>query len=140
MAPGGAERLAPPTADGFAQVLTWAPPTGCRPRRRARRGSSGHPEGFQEAFANLYADAAEAIVARRTGRSPEPLALDFPTVEDGARGVKFSRGRRRVASRRRPLDRCHAAASLSCGSSLSDGSPADSIPGAPSSVRIARWF
>ncbi len=49
----------------------------------------GHPEGFHEAFANLYADAAEAIVARRTGTPPDPLALDFPTVEDGARGVKF---------------------------------------------------
>jgi hypothetical protein len=49
----------------------------------------GHPEGFHEAFANLYADAAEAIVARRTGGNPDPLALDFPTVEDGARGVKF---------------------------------------------------
>jgi hypothetical protein len=49
----------------------------------------GHPEGFHEAFANLYADAAEAIVARRTGARPDPLALDCPTVEDGARGVKF---------------------------------------------------
>jgi hypothetical protein len=48
----------------------------------------GHPEGFFEAFANLHADAAEAIVARRTGGTPDPLALDFPTVEDGARGVR----------------------------------------------------
>ena len=56
---------------------------------RASRVGFGHPEGYQEAFANLYADAAEAIVARRTGRSCDPLALDFPTVLDGAKGVKF---------------------------------------------------
>jgi hypothetical protein len=49
----------------------------------------GHPEGFFEAFANLYADAAEAIVARRTGTPPDPLALDVPTALDGARGVRF---------------------------------------------------
>jgi hypothetical protein len=49
----------------------------------------GHPEGYFEAFANLYADAAEAIVARRAGRTADPLALDYPTVEDGARGVRF---------------------------------------------------
>ncbi|MCP4385920.1 MAG: gfo/Idh/MocA family oxidoreductase, partial [Hyphomicrobiales bacterium] len=48
-----------------------------------------HPEGFHEAFANLYADAAEAIAARRTGENANPLALDFPGVEDGARGVRF---------------------------------------------------
>ena len=56
---------------------------------RATRIVLGHPEGFHEAFANLYADAAEVIAARRTGGRPDPLALEFPTVEDGARGVKF---------------------------------------------------
>jgi predicted dehydrogenase len=50
---------------------------------------SGHPEGFHEAFANIYSDAAEAIAARRSGRAPNPLALHFPTAEDGARGVRF---------------------------------------------------
>ena len=47
----------------------------------------GHPEGYQEAFANLYKDAAEVIAARIAGRPCDPLALDFPTVEDGARGM-----------------------------------------------------
>ncbi|MBL8697857.1 MAG: Gfo/Idh/MocA family oxidoreductase [Alphaproteobacteria bacterium] len=56
---------------------------------RTMRIPRGHPEGFREAMANLYADAAEAIVARRTGVAADPLALDFPTVEDGARGVAF---------------------------------------------------
>ena len=56
---------------------------------RAARISRGHPEGFRESFANLYADAAEAMLACITGRPANPLALDFPTVHDGLRGVLF---------------------------------------------------
>ena len=56
---------------------------------RASRISIGHPEGFQEAFAVLYAEAAEAIVAHRLGKKPDPAALNFATVEDGARTMKF---------------------------------------------------
>ncbi len=56
---------------------------------RASRVSIGHPEGYQEAFALLYAEAAEAIVARRLGQKPDPAALNFATVEDGARTMKF---------------------------------------------------
>ena len=56
---------------------------------RACRIAIGHPEGYQEAFANLYADVAEAVAARITGTAADPLALDFPTVEDGARGLAF---------------------------------------------------
>jgi predicted dehydrogenase len=56
---------------------------------RAARIEIGHPEGYQEAFANLYKDVAEAILACRTGKPCDPLALDFPTVEDGARGMKM---------------------------------------------------
>jgi len=56
---------------------------------RATRVEFGHPEGYQEAFAVLYADVADAVVARRTGTLADPLALDFPTVEDGARGIAF---------------------------------------------------
>ena len=47
------------------------------------------PEGFQEAFANLYRDAAEAITAHITGRPCPALARDFPTALDGARGLRF---------------------------------------------------
>ncbi len=56
---------------------------------RTQRIGIGHPEAYQEAFAVLYADAAEAIVARKLGEKPNKLALDFPTVEDGARTMKF---------------------------------------------------
>ncbi|MCB1501497.1 MAG: Gfo/Idh/MocA family oxidoreductase [Bauldia sp.] len=57
--------------------------------RRAERIAIGHPEGYQEAFAVLYADAAEAIVARKLGKQPDRLALDFPTAIDGAHTLKF---------------------------------------------------
>lgn len=57
--------------------------------RRATRIARGHPEGFRESFANLYADAAEAIVGRLTGRPVDRLALDFPTVRDGVDGMRF---------------------------------------------------
>ena len=56
---------------------------------RASRVSIGHPEGYQEAFSVLYAEAAEAIVARRLGEKPDPAALNFATVEDGAHTMKF---------------------------------------------------
>ncbi|HVE77260.1 MAG TPA: Gfo/Idh/MocA family oxidoreductase [Gemmatimonadaceae bacterium] len=57
--------------------------------QRAARLPPGHPEGFHEAFANVYANAMRTIAARVAGEPPDPLDLDFPTVEDGARGVHF---------------------------------------------------
>lgn len=57
--------------------------------QNATRLPAGHPEAFLEAFANIYRGAAEAVRARQEGRSPDPLIADFPTVEDGARGVHF---------------------------------------------------
>lgn len=56
---------------------------------RSSRIVAGHPEAFPRAFANLYSDAAEAIAARRAGVEPDPLTLHFPTVHDGAAGVRF---------------------------------------------------
>ena len=55
----------------------------------ATRIPAGHPEGYLEGFANLYRDLAEQIRARRAKRAPDPRALLVPTVDDGARGVKF---------------------------------------------------
>jgi predicted dehydrogenase len=53
------------------------------------RTPQGHPEGFIEAFANIYRSVAHTIAAHKTETEPEPWALDFPTVEDGATGVHF---------------------------------------------------
>ena len=52
----------------------------------ATRLPSGHPEGFIEAFANIYREAEKAIRAAAEGRTVE---TDYPTAQDGARGVHF---------------------------------------------------
>ncbi|MDR9419350.1 Gfo/Idh/MocA family protein [Gracilimonas sp.] len=49
----------------------------------------GHPEGFIEAFANIYKNVALTIKARKEGNEPGVLAADFPSVLDGLAGVKF---------------------------------------------------
>jgi predicted dehydrogenase len=76
-------------ADGPIQTLSrgfdWLSPAA----RRASRLWPGHPEGFLAAFANIYTDIAEAIIARRDGVEADPLTYNFPTVEDGVLGVKF---------------------------------------------------
>ena len=56
---------------------------------KASRLPAGHPEAFIEAFANIYVGVAEAIHARIEGRELQPLEGDFPTLEDGVRGVRF---------------------------------------------------
>jgi predicted dehydrogenase len=56
---------------------------------RATRLPSGHPEAFFEAFANNYVNFAETVRARITRTKPNPLALDFPDVNDGLRGMLF---------------------------------------------------
>jgi hypothetical protein len=48
----------------------------------------GHPEGYLEGFANIYSEAAEAIIAARTGKAP-PDGVIYPTVQDGLKGVQF---------------------------------------------------
>ena len=58
--------------------------------RRVSRMPAGHPEGYIEAFANLYRDAADLIRAHRTGAAVDPAqAALVPDIIDGARGVKF---------------------------------------------------
>ena len=57
--------------------------------QHASRLPSGHPEAFLEAFANIYASAARTIAARIAGHEPGEFDTDFPTVQDGARGVHF---------------------------------------------------
>ncbi len=54
---------------------------------RASRVTIGHAEGMPLAFANLYADLAEAIRAKREGRAPDPVHGHYPTVEDGLRSI-----------------------------------------------------
>jgi len=81
--------LAYTPAGGPMQVLTRGSDDLCPAARRATRLPAGHPEGFLEAFANVYRNVADTIRARLAGREPTELEMDFPTVYDGARGVFF---------------------------------------------------
>ncbi|ODN70463.1 Gfo/Idh/MocA family protein [Methylobrevis pamukkalensis] len=79
----------------------WHAPFG-EPRRRLTRAGNGagpeagrmsripagHPEGYLEGFANIYAEAARAIRARQAGEAPAP-EVTFPDVRDGLLGVAF---------------------------------------------------
>jgi predicted dehydrogenase len=57
--------------------------------KRATRIVAGLPEGYFEAFATLYRDYADILVARQAGAAPDPLALWAPMAEDGVRGMAF---------------------------------------------------
>ncbi len=85
----------------FPQALTFKP-LGAPSQNRTPNGPgtlplskhssrivAGHPEGFHEGFANIYSDAAEAIAARRSGKTPDPLALYFPNSFDGLMTLRF---------------------------------------------------
>jgi predicted dehydrogenase len=52
------------------------------------RVPAGHPEGYIEAFANIYLEAFRAIAAEVEGQ-PQPKDLDFPTIDDGVEGMAF---------------------------------------------------
>ncbi len=75
--------------DGPAQIRTPNGPGTLPLAARSSRIVKGHPEGFPEAFANLYSDAAEAIASRLAGVTPDPIVLHFPNSLDGLRGVRF---------------------------------------------------
>jgi predicted dehydrogenase len=53
------------------------------------RTPGGHPEGYLEAFANIYKNFAATLMAKLDGTTPSKEALDFPSVEDGIRGMAF---------------------------------------------------
>ena len=53
------------------------------------RVPGGHPEGYMEAFANIYRNFAICLRARLAGTTPDPIYQDFPTVQDGVRGMQF---------------------------------------------------
>ena len=65
---------------------------------RVTRVPPGHPEGYLEGFANIYAEAARAILAARSGGVAE-AAVHFPTVADGVKGVAFVEACVRSSSR-----------------------------------------
>ena len=73
--------------DGARCVLSRGSPGMSEAAQRASRLPAGHPEGFIEAFANVYLGIADAICAAEAGQPRRPR--EFADVEDGARGVRF---------------------------------------------------
>ena len=88
------------------------------PRQRLTRGNAylseaaqhatrlppGHPEGFIEAFANIYRNAGRVIGARIAGDEADPLDHDFPGHADGLAGMRFIEGTLASASREAWVD------------------------------------
>ena len=56
--------------------------------QKVTRIPAGHPEGYLEAFGNIYREAFRAIAAEVSGQ-PLPKDLDFPTIDDGLEGMRF---------------------------------------------------
>jgi predicted dehydrogenase len=71
------------------QTITRAGPGAGPAAAAVSRIPPGHVEGYLEAFANIYTGGAELIAARLEGREPADWARLAPSVEDGARGVRF---------------------------------------------------
>lgn len=59
------------------------------PAKFNTRTPGGHPEGYLEAFANIYRNFALTVGARMSGQEPTAEMLDFPGIEDGIRGMMF---------------------------------------------------
>jgi predicted dehydrogenase len=53
------------------------------------RTPAGHPEGYLEAFSNLYRNFSLTVRAKMNGEKPKEEWLDFPGVEEGIRGMAF---------------------------------------------------
>ncbi|WP_417208627.1 Gfo/Idh/MocA family protein [Antarctobacter sp.] len=75
--------------DGRVQIIKRGAGDVSEDARQRSRTPPGHPEGYLEAFANLYAGFAEAIRARRENRAPGVLGQNLPMAHDGLKGVAF---------------------------------------------------
>lgn len=75
--------------DGRVQIIKRGADDLSEDAKLRIRTPPGHPEGYLEAFANLYAGFAEAIRARKEGREPSAFGQNLPLARDGLKGVAF---------------------------------------------------
>lgn len=61
----------------------------CDAAKAAARTPPAHPEGYLEAFANIYLSFARHIRAAESGEAPPEFATDYPGIDDGIRGMAF---------------------------------------------------
>ena len=73
--------------NGRTQIIERGGPDLSPEADRASRVTIGHAEGMPLAFANIYADLAEVITAKRQGQAPNPLACHYPAAIDGLRSI-----------------------------------------------------
>jgi predicted dehydrogenase len=59
------------------------------PAEKASRVPSGHPEGYFEAFANIYCDFINALTGKINGDPVTQKEIDYPDVQQGLQGIKF---------------------------------------------------
>ncbi|MCS6974369.1 MAG: Gfo/Idh/MocA family oxidoreductase [Cyclobacteriaceae bacterium] len=71
------------------QILRTGLPYVGEEAKAATRVPSGHPEGYLEAFANIYVAFARAVNDHRSGKKIDPHRYGFPDVNDGVRGMAF---------------------------------------------------
>ena len=85
-----ADRLRWTPSGQATQIISRGSATANAAAARVTRIPAGHPEGYLEAFATVYAEIAQAIRAARRPGAPGPeMAVDFPTIDDGVAGVAF---------------------------------------------------
>ena len=70
------------------RIITRGGPESGEAAARMTRIPGGHPEGYLEAFANIYSEVALAIKAARGGKKP-PKGVHFPDIDDGVKGMAF---------------------------------------------------
>jgi predicted dehydrogenase len=76
--------------DSFEQIITRRlGPTTSEGAQRSTRIAIGHPEGYLEAFANLYTEFAERVAGRIGGGERDDGSTLFPGVRDGVKGLAF---------------------------------------------------
>jgi predicted dehydrogenase len=73
--------------NGRTEIIERGGPNLSPEADRASRVTIGHAEGMPLAFANIYADLAEVIRAKKEGRKPDPAACHYPTAVDGLRSI-----------------------------------------------------
>ena len=76
-------------ADGPVQVYRTGSGYLSDAAANVTRLPAGHPEGYIEAFANIYTAFAEAVIDHSSGRYQSVTDYDFPTVDEGVRGMAF---------------------------------------------------
>lgn len=61
----------------------------CEAATANARTPGNHPEGYLEAFANVYRNFTDTILCKEQGIEPTAIQNDFPKIEDGIRGMAF---------------------------------------------------